>query len=132
QMYVLDFGGSLADLAALPHVGAVVGAGDRERQERLIRLLRTELERRRTEEIWGPTVVLLVDGFGAFHAAFDDVHGLPWREELTRVFADGPAYGLFAAVVADRPGSVPPSVAACFAERLVFRLSDPLDAALFG
>jgi S-DNA-T family DNA segregation ATPase FtsK/SpoIIIE len=47
HLYVLDFGtGALAPLAELPHVGAFVGAGERERQVRLIRQLRAELERR--------------------------------------------------------------------------------------
>ena len=49
HIYALDFGHqSLAGLVRLPHVGAVIGAHERERQERLLRFLRTELERRRS------------------------------------------------------------------------------------
>lgn len=48
HLYVLDAGtGALASLDRLPHVGGVVGAGERERQQRLLRTLRAELERRR-------------------------------------------------------------------------------------
>src|SRR5438477_3227398 len=48
HLYVLDFGTqALAPLTGLPHVGAVVGAAERDRQERLVRHLRSELQRRR-------------------------------------------------------------------------------------
>ena len=48
HLLVADLGGgTLAPLAGLPHTGAVVTAGDRERIERFVRVLRKELDRRR-------------------------------------------------------------------------------------
>ena len=48
HVYALDFGaGELEALSPLPHVGGVVLAGERERQTRLVRHLRGELDRRR-------------------------------------------------------------------------------------
>jgi DNA segregation ATPase FtsK/SpoIIIE-like protein len=48
HLYVLDFGTqALAPLADLPHVGAVVGSSDRDRQARLLRFLSDEIDRRR-------------------------------------------------------------------------------------
>ena len=138
HLYVLDFGnGALAPLAGLPQVGAVVAAGERERQERLLRSLRAELERRRElvaagrSDAW-PATVLLVDNLGGFCAAFDDVAGMAGRDGLLRLAADGPALGMVLAATADRPGAVPMALSSVVAERLVFRLADPYDDTAFG
>jgi S-DNA-T family DNA segregation ATPase FtsK/SpoIIIE len=138
HLYVIDFGtGALAGLAELPHCGAVVTAAERERQERLIRQLGDELDRRRTSvargaiEDW-PRVVVLVDGYGGFHAAFDDPSGIAHRDAFIRLVADGPGVGINVVIAADRPSAVPSSVAALVSEKLVFRLADRNDAALFG
>ncbi len=50
HVYGIDFGaGLLRALSAFAHVGSIVGASDRERQERLLRMLTNELHVRRTE-----------------------------------------------------------------------------------
>ncbi|MGH8908566.1 MAG: FtsK/SpoIIIE domain-containing protein, partial [Egibacteraceae bacterium] len=76
HLYVLDFGaGALAPLAGLPHTGAVITATEGERQRRCVRLLRGELDRRRELGAgWRdePRVVLLVDGFSALRAEYDE------------------------------------------------------------
>ncbi|HET7489459.1 MAG TPA: FtsK/SpoIIIE domain-containing protein, partial [Acidimicrobiales bacterium] len=138
HVYVVDFGGgALAPLAGLPAVGAVVVAGERERQERLVGMLRAELERRRAAVAAGrpapwPSVALLVDNLGGLCAAFDDLAGMAVRDDLERLLADGPTLGLAVAATADRPGAVPASLASLAAERLVFRLADPYDDTTFG
>ena len=134
-LYGLDFGTrSLSTLTELPHVGSMVGAADRERQQRLIRMLRRELERRRataqSEPV--PTIVLLIDNYGGFHAAFDDLAGLAWRDEVARIVADGPAVGIFTMASADRPGAVPLTIADLVSTKLLFRQADAGDVALFG
>ena len=138
HLYVLDFGnGALAPLAGLPEVGAVVVAGERERQERLVRTLRAELERRRSAVAsdrpasW-PELVLLVDNLGGVCAAFDDVAGMHVRDDLQRLLADGPSLGMAMVASADRPGAVPVAMSAVVQERLVFRLADPYDDTVFG
>ena len=138
HLYVLDFGnGALAPLAGLAEVGAVITAGERERQERLVRTLRAELERRRSALASGrpaswPELVLLVDNLGGVCAAFDDVAGLHVRDDLLRLLADGPPLGMVTVASADRPGAVPVAMSAVVQERLVFRLADPYDDTVFG
>jgi S-DNA-T family DNA segregation ATPase FtsK/SpoIIIE len=151
HLYALDFGSSaLAPLAALPQVGAVVSPAERERVERLVGMLRDEVARRRAlfretgaSSIAGyrrlagvrdqlPGVVLLVDGWGALHAALDDVPGLAVRDDLTRVVADGPGLGIYVIGTADRPMAVPAAVATLVPEKLALRLSDRHDYGFFG
>ncbi|HEU0133043.1 MAG TPA: FtsK/SpoIIIE domain-containing protein, partial [Mycobacteriales bacterium] len=149
HLYALDFGtAALAPLAALPHTGAVLQPGDRDRHARLVRRLRDEVRRRQelfraagaasVEEYQAvaaeplPAVVLLVDGWAAFEAAYDDVPGLALRDDLVRVVADGPGLGVYVAATADRATAVPVSVAALVARRLVLRLADPQEYGAFG
>lgn len=136
HLYAMDFGaGRLASLAALPHTGAVVGATEDERQRRLVRLLRNELDRRRASHGDGnewPAVVLLLDGWSAFTAAYDDADGMALRDEVARLVADGPAVGMWTVVTAEVPNALPLSVAGLVAQRLVLRLADRSDWSAFG
>jgi S-DNA-T family DNA segregation ATPase FtsK/SpoIIIE len=135
--YVLDMGaGELEALAALPHVGAVVGAGERERQTRLIRVLRDELDRRRAMGAAAarrePLVVTVLDGWSAFAAEYADVTGAAVWDAWTRVLADGPEVGLCAVIAADRATAVANAVASLIRQKLVLRLADRDDDAGFG
>ncbi|MCU1460972.1 MAG: putative FtsK/SpoIIIE family protein, partial [Acidimicrobiales bacterium] len=141
HLFVLDFGTqALAPLAALPHVGAVVGAGERERQERLLRHLLDEIDRRRrlvarsgpTALAGRPAIVVLLDNYGGFQAAFDDVGGLEWTDALARVVADGCGLGICVVATADRSAAVANAVATLVPAKLVFRLADAYDYATFG
>ncbi len=144
HIYVLDFDSqALGPLAVLPHIGAVIGASERERQTRLLRHLRAEVERRRGtaasgeprpgEPGGGPSrIILLLDGFQGFSSAYDSPADLVWKETLTRLMADGPGFGVTVIATADRPGAIPASVAGLVTDRLVFRLADPYDYAAFG
>ncbi|HEV3000875.1 MAG TPA: FtsK/SpoIIIE domain-containing protein, partial [Solirubrobacteraceae bacterium] len=138
HVYALDFGtAALAPLVDLPHVGAVVQPPERDRQQRLVRHLRDEVARRRRLALEGrldgaPHVVLLVDGWAGFEAAYDDVSGLATRDDLVRVLADGPALGISTVATADRVMGVPMSVAALAPAKLLLRLADPSDYAAYG
>ncbi|MBW3575926.1 MAG: hypothetical protein KY450_14010, partial [Actinobacteria bacterium] len=137
HVYALDSGGGgLAPLEVLPHVGAVVGATERERQIRLIRRLRAELARRQDLDprarVAEPRVVVLVDGWAALHAEFDDLAGSEVTSDLARVFSDGPELGITLAVAAERVGAMPLSLAGMAAQKLLFRLGDRHDYATFG
>jgi S-DNA-T family DNA segregation ATPase FtsK/SpoIIIE len=138
HLYIIDFGtGALSPLADLPHCGAVVTAAERERAERLIRQLSDELDHRRRQVARGevsawPRIVVLLDGYGGFHAAFDDLAGISHRDAFIRLMADGPGVDIHVVATADRPTAVPSSVAALVPEKLLFRLADRNDAALFG
>ncbi|MCO8277495.1 FtsK/SpoIIIE domain-containing protein [Actinoplanes sp. TRM 88003] len=127
ELYALDHGtGGLGVLEALPHTGAVVAADDRERQVRLIRHLRSELDRRRGARS-ARRIVVLIDNLGALRAEFDDAEGTAVLDVLTRLYADGPAAGISFAVSADRLTGVPGPWVAVTTQRWLFRLPDPYD-----
>ena len=137
HVYVLDFGaGELGPLASLPHVGAVIGASEHERQQRLLRRLRGELQARRgldpAARAAAPRLVVLLDGYGGFASEHGDLAGDALREALARVWADGPELGVHAAIAADRLGAVPTALASLAQQRLAFQLADAADYAQFG
>ena len=137
HVYALDFGaGELAALEPLPHVGGVLLASERERQTRLIRHLRGELDRRRALGAAAvrhePVVVTLIDGWSAFAAEYNDLAGNAVWEAFTRVLADGPEVGLYAVIAADRAMAVPSSIASLVRQRLALRLADRNDYSNFG
>src|SRR4051794_8710191 len=132
EVYALDFGaGDLRALEALPHTGSVVLAGDRERQMRLIRRLRRELDQRRTS---GPaaTTVVVIDNLAALRAEFDDPAGMELMDALSRVYADGPQVGIHLAVSADRANTVPTGWMANTTQKWLFRLADRYDYVSLG
>ena len=137
HLYVMDFGaGELAPLAALAHVGAVTAPPEHERQRRLLRRLRGELEARRRLDASGraaaPRIVLLLDGYAGFASEHGDLAGDATREALARVWADGPEVGIHMAISGDRAGAIPNALASLAQQRLVFRLADLPDYAQFG
>jgi S-DNA-T family DNA segregation ATPase FtsK/SpoIIIE len=138
HVYALDFGsGGLQPLESLPHTGAVVAAGEHERQVRLLRMLSGELERRRRRAAAGDLgdqsmVLVVLDNWRGFQTAFDDMDGLRLRDDLARLIADGPALGMRTVVTADQPNAIPLAVASLVSERLIFRLADRHDYSAFG
>jgi S-DNA-T family DNA segregation ATPase FtsK/SpoIIIE len=132
ELYVFDYGaGELAPLERLPHTGAVVLATERERQMRLVRHLRAELDRRRLEPVDGD-VVVLIDNIAAMRAEFADADGLDLMDELARVYADGIEVGIRFAVAADRLNAVHGSWSSVTQQKWLFRLPDAHDYAAAG
>ena len=110
HLYVIDYGaGELAPLAGLPHCGGVMLASERERQQRLLRFLRSELDRRRElpaqERAAEATIVTIIDGWPALVAEYQDIAGQELIESFIRVCADGPEVGLFVVISGDRAGA---------------------------
>ncbi|MDQ2724746.1 MAG: FtsK/SpoIIIE domain-containing protein [Actinomycetota bacterium] len=137
HLYALDFGsGGLNALAGLPHCGAVVPATDRERQIRLIRTLRAELQRRRqlskADLAAEATIVLLIDNVEAFRAEYDDAFGLNIVDQTTRLFTEGPDAGLYVAATASRVGGIPAAINSATPQKLVMRLADLSDFGTFA
>lgn len=136
HLYILDFGaGELTPLDGLPHTGAVITATERERQQRLIRWLRAELDRRRetsTDQRGKPRLVLLLDGYAAFRAEYDDP-AVEWvQEHLARIISEGPALGILTVATADRINGVPTALSSTVSQKWVFHLADPYDYSAFG
>ena len=135
HIYALDFGaGELTALQDLPHVGAVITAPERERQQRLVRWLRRELAARRgaAGSADAVRIVVLLDGYAGFAAEHSDALGDAVRDDLTRVWADGPEVGIHVAISADRPGAVPVGLASLAQQRLILQLAEVADYAQFG
>jgi S-DNA-T family DNA segregation ATPase FtsK/SpoIIIE len=136
HLYVLDIGpGALVPLGLLPHTGAVVLAGERERQLRLIAFLSSEIDRRKElgpGAVTEPAVVVLVDGYGSFASLHTDLVGMEALENFARVYADGPSVGVHTAITADRTSAIPSSLEATTPQKLVFKLPDVYDYSVFG
>jgi S-DNA-T family DNA segregation ATPase FtsK/SpoIIIE len=147
QVYALDFGSrGLAMLEVLPHVGSVIRGDDEERIGRLLRTLRREMDDRaerysalnagsideyrqlsgRSEE---PRLLVLLDGYPAFRSGFE-IGPTSWMvDALHALAADGRPLGIHLVLTADRPGSVPASLASSIQKRLVMRQASDADAA---
>jgi S-DNA-T family DNA segregation ATPase FtsK/SpoIIIE len=131
--YVVDADtGALADLEALDHVGAVIGAADRERQARLVGMLVAEHQRRAAGAPASPRIVLAVDRLDTWRASLDEPSTFDVLDGLDRLIAGGSATGIEVVASVARPGALPASVVTGFASRWVFRLSDAHEAALVG
>ncbi|MDT3444433.1 FtsK/SpoIIIE domain-containing protein [Pseudofrankia sp. BMG5.37] len=149
HLFGLDCGNNaLLALTALPHTGAVVSADAPERVERLFDRLRAEVaarqeafasrgyadlgEQRAAEPAAAlPYLVLLLDRFEGFLAAFENLDGGRFVDELSRLLREGPAVGLRVVVSADRRG-LTGRVASAIENRLVLRLADRGDYPLAG
>ena len=129
HLYVIDFGaGDLISLSGLPHCAAIVGAGDSERQVRLIRRLQELLAQRRrlspAERRQEPRILVLVDNFEAFRSAYENVAGAELFEAFLRVYADGPEARISIAGSVTRAGGVSSLVSTTTPNKLMFRLAD--------
>jgi S-DNA-T family DNA segregation ATPase FtsK/SpoIIIE len=153
-VFGIDFASrALKNLEALPEVAAVAGGDDLEGVTRIIALLGTELERRRTlladaraDTLSAyraqsgadplPRILLVVDGYAnlvasmtgsSFASNLDE-----WLEALHRVVIDGRQAGIHVVLAAERRTGVPALVQSAIAHRLVLRQADPAGYAELG
>lgn len=149
HVYVLDFAsGSLQILGKLPHVGAVVAADDEERIGRVLRRLTALLDERARKfarvnastiteyralaDPEEPRILLLVDGIGPFRDQYEHVSSTPYFTMLSQLASDGRMLGIHVVVTADRPASIPSSLASTIQRRLIMRLATDDDYVLAG
>jgi S-DNA-T family DNA segregation ATPase FtsK/SpoIIIE len=132
HVYVIDDSGSLADLAELPHCGAVVRTHDTDRLVRLIAMIGAEVATRRDiADASLPELVLVVDRWESTVDALEQRDGGRWVDALHALVTDGSAAGLH--VVAVIGGRAPSGrLSAAVDRKLVLRLADPSDVAMFG
>ncbi len=107
HIHAIDGGGALRALSALPHCGAVVLVGEADRVDRLFGRLLDEInvrQRRLTASNANdlaelraicpdesmPYIVLMLDGYDGFAAAFESVDGGRVISDLHTVLRDGP------------------------------------------
>ncbi|MGN6242807.1 MAG: type VII secretion protein EccCb, partial [Motilibacteraceae bacterium] len=146
QLYVMDLGGSLHDLAALPQVGAVAGRHDPAALARLLRELRATIEERaaalraagladvdqlrrwprRAELLPDPLaaeIFLLVDNLGALRSELPELD-----LELTDLATTALQFGVHVVLTANRWLDVRPALLDAVGTRLELRLNDPVDS----
>nr|WP_325050286.1 FtsK/SpoIIIE domain-containing protein [Actinomadura craniellae] len=150
HLYAIDCGGgALLPLAALPHCGAVVGRDQLDRVERLLAALAAEVGRRQrllaeagfaslaeqratvpaTERL--PWMVLLLDRWEGFLAAFEHYDYGRLADTLLHLLREGSSVGLRAVFTGDRSGLGGP-LSTVFDRRLVLRMADPADYGFAG
>jgi S-DNA-T family DNA segregation ATPase FtsK/SpoIIIE len=140
HVYAIDFDDqSLGALERLPQVGAVIGAGERARQIRLLRYLQREVAERRERVATDPAaleglprIVVAVDNYAGFRAAFEDPSDMAIKESLGRIVADGPGVGIVVLATAKQPIDIPTTVASLVPSKLVFTLADRYEYAGLG
>ena len=134
NIYVLDFGSrSLAALAALPQMGAVLFEDDDERLMRLFRQLRRELVARK-DALAGrkfadlgaaagmPAIVLVIDNYPAFAR-------LDYEDTLVTLVRDGAPLGIHVVISANKPLDVRSRVSGNITAAIAFQLADRSDYA---
>jgi S-DNA-T family DNA segregation ATPase FtsK/SpoIIIE len=135
HLYIVDMAaGGLSDLGSLPHTGAYIAAGDKERQIRLIAFLRRELDRRKigAQSAAPPRIVVLIDNLPGLLAEYDDLAGMEFTRDLTRVVQEGPSVDILFAATVDRAGARTHQVLASTSQRLVLELADQQEYGPFG
>jgi DNA segregation ATPase FtsK/SpoIIIE, S-DNA-T family len=132
QFYCLDLGGgSLFELAELPHVGAVIGRGETEAAARLLRELRALLDERASARQAGeraaaaawPAVFLVVDNVGQLRQSAPDL-----EPELIELATAGLPFGLHVLLSANRWLDVRPQLLDSLGTRWELHLADPSDS----
>jgi S-DNA-T family DNA segregation ATPase FtsK/SpoIIIE len=148
HVYAIDCGnGSLLPLSDLPHVGAVVLRSQLERVDRLLGRLVTEVTRRQevlaergfadlAEQRAGsadpfPYLVLLLDRWEGFTAAFEDVDNGRLVDTVLRLLREGPGAGLRVVITGDRSVLIG-KVATAVEDVLCLRLAERSDYSLAG
>ncbi|MEU0565523.1 FtsK/SpoIIIE domain-containing protein [Nonomuraea sp. NPDC005983] len=145
HVHAIDCGsGALLPLMALPHCGAVVTRDQLDRVERLLARLRAEVGRRQqllaeaghaslTEYRQAgnrlPWLVLMLDRWEGYVAAFEGYDYGRLTEALLQLLREGPAVGLRAVVTGDR-SCLLGQVSTVFDDRLILRLADSSDYGL--
>lgn len=134
HLYAIDLdAGALSALADLPHCGAVISPTDGDRRTRLLRLLDEEVAARRAAGTAGAAeVVLVVDGLAGLARAHDPVRDGEPHERFARIWSDGPAVGVRAAISVGRAADLSPELAAAAGVVLVHATSDAGDGLRFG
>ena len=137
HVHVLDLDrGGLTPLAALPHCGAVVTAGEPDRRVRLEALVLAEADRRRrcgaAELQQLPLHVLVVDGLATWLDDLDDPTTYDTFEAVQRLYVDAPRLRMAVVGSVPRPGALRSAVLATTGQHLVHRLADRGDVAALG
>ena len=131
QFYCVDFGGGeLAELADLPHVGAVAGRRDADLCRRMVAQLESLLRQREYRRLRGGAskdpygdVFLVIDGWATVRQEFDGL-----EESIAALAAQGLSFGIHVMIGAARWAELRPALKDQIGTRIELRLGDPADS----
>lgn len=150
HLFGIDMGnGALLPLTRLPHTGAVVQRGERERVTRLFDRLQTELTRR--QELLGrlgvadigeqrsqaavedrlPHLVVLLDRWESFTSTFGDLDGGVLVEQVQGFLREGASAGLHLILAGDR-SLLSGRISVLTENKWILRLADRADYGMGG
>ncbi len=123
NLYVLDFGnGLLGVLNQFPHVADTIRSHERERLDRLLRFLQSELNER-TGSDWHmagkPEIFLFVNNVADLRQSYPNQ-----AEELGRFIRSGGAAGIHVIITSNRGSELPRSLSGNIMTRIVLQLTD--------
>jgi S-DNA-T family DNA segregation ATPase FtsK/SpoIIIE len=149
QIYALDFASrGLKALEALPHCGAVIAGDETERVMRILTMLRSEADRRKSllaetgttnlgeylaarpqESL--PRILLLLDGVSGFATAFEG-SSLAADDLLLQLLGEGRPLGISFVLAASRNAGLASRLGAGIGRRLILRLSNEDEYSMLG
>jgi len=150
HIYGIDFGNrALSMLESLPHVGSIVPGGDHERLTRLLTFLRQTIDdravrysrasastitdyRRLADGPDETRIIVLVDGWSAFRAAYETGGRTSWLDLFTALAADGRPVGVHFVISVDQRTGMPNALASAVQSRVVLRMAHADDYGFLG
>lgn len=126
HVYAIDYGGGrLAEIDGLPHTAGIARRGDHATGRRILAEVSAHLRRREhTSGPW-PHTVVLIDGWHAARADFDDLDAT-----IGALAAEGLGYNIHVIITASRLLDIRPVVRDALSTRIELRLVDPADSML--
>lgn len=150
NLYGLDFGTrGLDGLQAIPHFGNIIAGSEPERVQRVLTTVGKVIDDRKNllgqagvstlseyrrihpgESL--PRIVVLLENFSGFSAAFERIDYGEMLDVLPRFVGDSRAVGVHFVITADRRGSVPPALAGVIPSKIVLRLAEEDEYVMLG
>jgi S-DNA-T family DNA segregation ATPase FtsK/SpoIIIE len=134
-IYAVDAGAGLAMIDSLPGVADVVAVGDHERLQRLLAMIRTEIDDRRSRLATAtagsvselddppPQWLVMIDGFASFWTTVDRFDFGRRADEFARTLSEANGVGISFVITADQRSAIPPSCLGAMGTRLIQRLA---------
>ncbi len=147
--------GGLEPLKELPHCAGVLSTRDAERLGTLLSKLSNEGEKRKelfrqegvasigeyrnrlknnntTPPMPLPRIVVLIDSFAGYQAAFEKVEYGAWIDAIQRLTSDGRPLGIHVVITADRRGAIPFNMAGLVEQKIIMKMADPDELSSLG
>ncbi|MFN8016295.1 MAG: FtsK/SpoIIIE domain-containing protein, partial [Acidimicrobiia bacterium] len=155
-IYAIDCAsGGLECLKGLPHCASVINSRDAEGMSHFLNRMNSETEMRkelfRREGVASlgeyrtrlrnngmetnvpmPRIVVLLDSFAGFNAAFEKVEYGAWIDQVQRLTAEGRPLGIHIVITADRRGAIPFNMAGLVEQKLILNMADPDELSSLG